>query len=141
MGMLRWVAMLFLLVAALWARRDRREPYEGLEVGTNEFGRGVYTKKAQKKGDVVEACPLILREVGDDTSFSEYVFGYDDERESLPLGWCGLYNHSNTPNVEAETDTNSNTVNMKALRDIAPGEQLFMKYEDGYFEQRGKVMR
>ena len=75
-----------------------------------------------------------------DTSFADYVFGYDSEHESIPLGYCALYNHSQDPNVEAETDTNANTVVMKALRDIAPGEQLFMKYEDGYFDERGKVM-
>jgi hypothetical protein len=130
-----------LAVLAFWSRsRSTREPYEGLKVGLNELGRGVYTKKAQKKGSVVEVCPLILRDVGGDTSFADYVFGYDEEHESIPLGYCALYNHNQDPNVEADTDANSNTVVMKALRDIAPGEQLFMKYENGYFDERGKTM-
>lgn len=137
------IVVLALALAAIGARAlATREAYEGLRVGLSELGRGVYTKKARKKGDVVEVCPLILRKTEDGgDGFDDYVFGYDDEHDSVPLGYCALYNHSETPNVEAETDTNSNVVRMLALRDIRPKEQLFMKYENDYFKQRGKIMQ
>ena len=133
------VLLLLLFSLAVFALYPGKEKYEGLRVGKSKTGRGVFTKKAFAKGKIVEKCPLILRDSSVHDELGTYVFGFDDETDSIPLGYCALYNHSNDPNVEAEMDEEGMVVKMRALKNIKPGDQLLMKYEDGFFDERGEV--
>lgn len=98
-------------------------------------GRGVFTTKAIKKGDIVEVCPVIpfsVREASTvmGTILGHYVFewGKACRNAALPLGYGAVYNHSPTPNIYYRMREAKNQIVFRALRDIQAGEELLSNY-------------
>ncbi|MFD2200565.1 SET domain-containing protein-lysine N-methyltransferase [Shivajiella indica] len=48
------------------------------------------------------------------------------------FGYLSFYNHSNTPNAVVVTQYERNAIQIKALRDIQPYEEIFLEYAAGY---------
>ena len=99
------------------------------------MGRGVFTSRRSPKGAVIEVCPVLILEAKDyhairDTVLWRYVYswGKNDEQAAIALGYGSLYNHSANPNAEFNKHKRSGTVIIRAIRDIAAGEQIFINY-------------
>lgn len=110
---------------------------------TEKMGRGVFTSQAIKAGTVVEISPVIVmtseeRKLLDQTLLHDYIFEWGEEKEQccMALGYAAVYNHSNTSNCEYEMDYNEASISIKAVRDIAAGEELFINYNGDWNDAR-----
>ena len=95
-------------------------------------GRGVLAAAPIKRGEIVECCPVLRipaaqRDLIDATLIFEYYFDWDGDA-GLALGYGSLYNHAATPNAEYLKDFASDTVSIRALVDIAVGEEITFCY-------------
>ena len=104
-------------------------------------GRGVFARRAIRKGEVFETCPVLVVSAGTiedySTGFGPYVFEWGEGKVALALGFGSLYNHSYRPNARYN-DVGPQTKAFKALRDIAPGEEVTVNY-NGEPTRRRKV--
>ena len=99
------------------------------------MGRGVFAGRAFQAGEVIEICPVIaLPESTNDSSHGgglvHYVFkwGKNEELLAVALGYGSLYNHSPNPNAAFQPRISTQDIVFKALRAIAPDEQIFIDY-------------
>ncbi len=83
-------------------------------------------------------CPAItLSEVDartlDATRLYDYYFGWGEDgmQAAIVLGYGSLYNHSPTPNAEHRKNFAAGTISIVAVRPIAAGEEVFIRYETG----------
>lgn len=102
---------------------------------TGKMGRGIFTSKDLKKGEVVEVSPVIVmensaREWLDRTLLHDYIFEWGGKKKQccMALGWVPLYNHSYTSNCEYEMDYKEQLINIITVRSIKKGEELFINY-------------
>lgn len=110
-----------------------------IKLGTSEELKGIRCIRADKKilkGEVIEEAPVILIPEGEmehisKTVLTKYEFFWNNDFEAVTLGYGSLYNHSRTPNVEFEQDYDRKLMIFTALRDIEPGEELFIDYQQG----------
>ena len=117
-------------------------------------GNGVFTNTNIKAGDCVESCPLLIltREHIKDSEIFHYVFNGDlfqkktdsvdltlPKLSVFPLGYGGLYNHSNSPNCIQATDEEQKLMYIMALKDIPVNSELFLNYGDGWWESRNQT--
>lgn len=98
-------------------------------------GRGVFTRKDIRKGEIVEVAPVIpisKAHVPDGEPPDMYVLDWDEDvpgREyAMALGYIMLYNHSENPNIELESDLRTKTITAVAMRGIEAGEELTWDY-------------
>ena len=106
-------------------------------------GRGVFARRLIRKGEVIEIVPvLVLPSRGFEnglagTGLANHVFAWGRGTVALALGYGSLYNHSYRPNARYD-DVGPQTKAFKALRDIAPGEEVTVNY-NGEPSRRKKV--
>jgi SET domain-containing protein len=118
-------------------------------------GRGVFAARAYAAGEVVEECPVVLFKKPYETLHKElknYVFHWDVPEgaaatQALALGYGSLYNHANPSNLRYQTDSESLTLRLIAVRDIRPDEELTINYnadggahvseDEWWFEEKG----
>lgn len=101
-------------------------------------GRGVFATRRFTPGETIEVCPAIpLSEADarrlDATGLYDYYFGWgeDGKHAAIVFGYGSLYNHSITPNAEHRKNFAEATLTVVAVRPIAPGEEIFIRYETG----------
>ena len=102
---------------------------------TSEKGRGVYSSIHISKGDVIESAPVIIcssveRKILHDTRLHDYYFLWQDDQCAIALGYGSLYNHSEKPNAEFIFDYEDKSIDFEAIRDIEPGEEILINYQD-----------
>jgi hypothetical protein len=96
-------------------------------------GRGVFSKRAFRKGDVVMRSPILLFNVADvrpGCVLRDYC-GFIGDTAFLCFDYQGLVNRGPAPadnNVQAEWHLEQGMSQYVALRDISPGEELFQDY-------------
>jgi SET domain-containing protein len=102
---------------------------------TPEMGRGVFTSDNIEKGTLVEISPVIVmsseeRKLLDQTLLHDYIFewGPNNEQCCMAMGYVPVYNHSYRSNCEYEMDFTNSNINIKAIRFIKAGEELFINY-------------
>ena len=102
---------------------------------TKGMGRGVFTNMALTKNTVIEIAPVIImtgedRQLLDKTLLHDYIFEWGENHDQccMALGYVPLYNHSYTSNCEYEMDFKKGVINIKTVRDIEAGEELFINY-------------
>lgn len=100
---------------------------------TSRSGRGVFTGKALRKGDVIEICPVIAIppheiEIIDKTVMYNYYFLWENNQAAIALGYGSLYNHSYEPNAEYIMDYEDQVLIIKALRNISAHEEITFNY-------------
>ena len=108
----------------------------GLFIGpTESMGRGVFTSENVDKDTIVEIAPVLVmtgeeRKLLDQTLLHDYIFewGHDNKQCCMALGYVPLYNHSYKSNCEYEMDFDAETIEIKAVRFIKAGEELFINY-------------
>ncbi|MCC7305149.1 MAG: SET domain-containing protein-lysine N-methyltransferase [Alphaproteobacteria bacterium] len=98
-------------------------------------GRGVFATRKIKKGEIVEVAPVVpvsKKNVPDDEAPDGWVLDWDEDKPgkeyAMAMGYIMLYNHSEDPNIELESDLAENTVTVVAIRDIRAGEELAWDY-------------
>ncbi|MBC8045519.1 MAG: SET domain-containing protein-lysine N-methyltransferase [Fimbriimonadaceae bacterium] len=102
---------------------------------TTNKGRGVFTNKRIKKGQVIELCPMIVfgakdRDQINDTFLYEYYFewGHSTKKGALAMGYGSIYNHSYHPNAKYNPDFDLNILEFEAIRNIEAGEEITVNY-------------
>ncbi|MCE9532260.1 MAG: SET domain-containing protein [Planctomycetes bacterium] len=99
------------------------------------MGRGVYSTIPIRRGAIVEIAPVIPLTAKDwkaikDTTLQTYVFAWGENGKSnaIPLGFGGLFNHSDDPNMSFWLNVRKQSITFRAKREIAAGEQLTIDY-------------
>lgn len=102
---------------------------------TTHRGRGVFTCEFISAGTILEISPVIVmkkdeRIILDQTRLHDYIFEWGADRSEccMALGYVPIYNHSRLSNCEYEMDYATETISIKAMRDIEAGEELFINY-------------
>lgn len=102
---------------------------------TKKMGNGVFTSQPIKANTVVEISPVIVmsneeRELLDKTLLHDYIFEWGNRKKKccMATGYVPLYNHSYESNCEYEMEFESDIISVKAVKDIAKGEELFINY-------------
>jgi uncharacterized protein len=128
-------------------REQKKHGIMGAHIGwktTKGKGRGVFTGKPIRKGQLIEVAPVIPVA---EKSFTEnetpdgYLLSWSDTKKgqeyAMVLGYVMLYNHSSKPNIELEMDMRAKTMEVKALRNIRAGEELVWDYNcDLWFDPK-----
>lgn len=116
-----------------------------ISITTNK-GRGVFTAEAIAADTLVETAPVIVmtadeRKLLDQTLLHDYIFEWQPggaEMCCMALGWVPIYNHSYQSNCEYFMDYDDDTIFIKTVRDIQPGEELTINY-NGNWDDKAKV--
>ena len=103
-------------------------------------GRGVFANKNYKKDDIVEICPCIKTEMDMvNGKIRDYIFGYDEKMALVALGYCSMYNHSDTPNV-AYLSLDDEKMQITAIKNIKKGDEMFFSYGEDYWSSRTEYL-
>lgn len=116
-----------------------------VKVATSSIGegRGVFATSKIQANEIIEICPTLAEDlIG--ASAHDYVFGSDDYGGVLALGNGSLYNHQDeepelnaTYEVKLNDTTGDIELHIWALRDIQPGEEIFISYGENWWTDRG----
>lgn len=130
------------------AQRGARETIRGAAIAWdrtgNKKGRGVFARRAFKKGEVIEIAPVIPVDPKNINPNGEAPDGYllmwredvKGQEYCMPLGYVMLYNHNPDPNIELTSDYRALTITAKARRAIKAGEELMWDYKcDIWFDE------
>lgn len=92
-------------------------------------GRGVFASEKITKGELIEACHLILMDLDDVSGALEgYVYQYTDDKAAVALGNGSLLNHSDEANSDFYFDYRKKMLLIEAVRTIHPGEEITINY-------------
>lgn len=98
-------------------------------------GRGVFTSKVLKKGELIEICPVIEVSYKDHQKLvgnilENYTFVWNTRKKSaaILLGFGSLYNHSTKPNADYIKRLKDGIMVFKALKTIKKGEEITIDY-------------
>lgn len=104
---------------------------------TKEFGRGIYATEKIKKGTVIEICELLIFSADQTklinmTDLKFYTFVLNPIQDCLVLGHGEIFNHSDRSNVSYDVELIDDRATMvfRAKKEIDPGRQLFINYND-----------
>ena len=120
-----------------------------------QHGRGIFATRRILKGELIERSPVIVLNekqwpVAERTILSNYAFdwGEKDEQAAIALGYVSIYNHSYAPNAQLEEMLDELMMEVIAIRDIQPGEEVTINYngepesqDDLWFTQRAPARR
>lgn len=145
------------LIGLLWFRlyktkrgiRSKAEPFTGsgsmsyhlpnveIKKSSTIGERGVFAVRDYAPGDSIEVCPCIKQEnCYIDGEVNNYVFSYDDDHSLIGFGYCSMYNHSDSNNAEWDV-LSEHKIQVKAIKPIRKGEEIFISYGDEYWADRG----
>jgi len=106
-----------------------------LYVAQTVHGRGVFTAAPVEKGSIIEICHIIVipkeeLPIIHKTTLHDYYFVWGKEMENcaIALGFGSLYNHAVNPNANFILDLSNNTIDIEAIKNIEPGEQITINY-------------
>ena len=99
------------------------------------MGLGVFTAEDIPAGTLIEVVPVIVmsqeeRKLLDQTRLHDYIFewGHNKDQCCMALGYVPIYNHSYQSNCEYEMDFERNQVEIRTVKEVRAGEQLFINY-------------
>jgi uncharacterized protein len=107
-----------------------------VRMGTVERrGRAMFANRKLLKGELIERAPVIPINQkqwpsAEKTILSDYAFdwGEDDEHAAIALGYVSIYNHSYAPNAQLEELLDELMMEVVAIRNIEPGEEITINY-------------
>jgi SET domain-containing protein len=103
-------------------------------------GRGVFSGRLYKKGDIVEITPCVKDKINayNEGILKDYIFGYKDDNHVLSFGYGSMYSHSDNPNLSYTIGEDSNGVYMTfiAKKNINKDEELFISYGQVWWNSR-----
>lgn len=102
---------------------------------TQKMGRGVFTENFIAAGETIEQAPVIVMSAAhrkdiDKTLLHDYIFEWGKKKDqcAMALGYVPVYNHSYESNCDYEMEFKNAIIRVKAVRNIEPGEELFINY-------------
>src|SRR5450432_4221710 len=102
-------------------------------------GRGVFSSENLVGGKLIEIAPVIVmspeeRTLLDRTLLHDYIFlwGRDETQCCVALGYVSIYNHDYQSNAEYEMDFEKNVIQIKTVRAIKKGEEIFINYNGAW---------
>lgn len=102
------------------------------------FGKGVFVKSDLEANTLIEISPVIVLSENDtkiihQTLLHDYYFLWGDEqvKSAIALGYVSLYNHAQTPNCIHECNFKENTISIYTKSDIKANEELYIDYNMG----------
>lgn len=108
---------------------------------TPSMDRGVFTGEALEAGTVIEISPVIVmnsdhRKLLDQTPLHDYIFEWGEKLDEcvVALGYLSMYNHAYHSNCDYDMDYDGRTMQIRTVRDIAAGEELFINYNGAWNE-------
>ena len=108
---------------------------------TPSMDRGVFTAEALEAGTVIEISPVIVmncdhRKLLDQTPLHDYIFEWGENLDEcvVALGYLSMYNHSYESNCDYDMDYEGRTMQIRTVRAIAAGEELFINYNGAWNE-------
>ena len=101
-------------------------------------GTGVFATKDFNIGDIVEITPILPIPIKDtaDNILNDYVFMYDGSNHGMALGYGGVYNHQNKPNIDYSYTNDKKCMIYKTNKNIKKGDELFVSYGLGWWLYR-----
>ncbi|WP_235299026.1 SET domain-containing protein-lysine N-methyltransferase [Portibacter marinus] len=115
---------------------DEMRHITGLYLAYTDKGRSMFTAEKVSKGDIIEACPVIL--IPEDqksnihhTVLHDYYFIWPEGGIAIALGYGSIYNHSPTPNAKVVFDIEQSEIILVAAQDIEPTHEILIDYTDG----------
>jgi len=117
-------------------------------------GWGVFATEFIKEGELVEMSPTIVipKKLIDiaiwacqaegmsnrDLVLDQYTIRWNDNL-ACPLGWIGLYNHSDNNNAMFVGEHEKSLIGILTVKDINPGQQVLVYYSDTWFTEKGYI--
>ena len=94
-------------------------------------GAGVFAARDLHKGEVVEFGIVRRLPASFDGNECQYVLSWSEDRTvwALGSGCSTYYNHAETSNTEIHRNFDTDTFEIRALRDIAQDEELTQTYK------------
>jgi hypothetical protein len=94
-------------------------------------GRGIVATAPIAADEVIEVSPILICPAGSlpvsGHPLSDHAYRYGDD-VAIGLGYSSLYNHSRNPNCGWDFDEALPAIVIRAIRGIAPGEELLIDY-------------
>ena len=104
-------------------------------------GRGIFANQNYSVGDIIEICPTIKQKEKEVVGhINDYVFGFNTEDTLVAFGYCSIYNHKDDPNANWEV-LNENQMQIKVVKPIQKGEEIFVSYGSEYFNKRKHIVQ
>jgi hypothetical protein len=108
----------------------------GVRMGVVEgLGRAMFASRTFVKGELIERAPIVPIDEkkwpsAAKTILSDYAFdwGEKDEHAAIALGYISIYNHSYSPNAQLEQMLDELMMEIIAIKDIEPGEEITINY-------------
>ena len=128
----------------------------GVLMGVVEgLGRAMFASRKFVKGELIERAPIVAIDEkkwpsAAKTILSDYAFdwGEKDEHAAIALGYISIYNHSYSPNAQLEQMLDELMMEIVAIKDIEPGEEITINYNGDpakqdplWFTQRAVIRR
>ena len=113
--------------------------YDKIGIGYSKNDeRGVFCTGYIKKDELFEEAPIIIVNRNDikDSLLMDYVFKINANDYAVAFGCASLYNHRNQPSAYYKVDAEKKKISFYALRDIEPGEEIFVSYGKAYWNSR-----
>ena len=103
---------------------------------TANKGKGVFSSAAIPADAIVEVSPVIVMQADervllDQTRLHDYIFEWNPNGNNMccmAQGYISVYNHSYTSNCEYFMNYEDQTILIRAVRAIAPDEELTINY-------------
>lgn len=109
-------------------------------------GWGVFAYEEIKEGEVFEECPILTLPIPKGESsplLIDYRFNWPQgtvwEEQVVSWGFGSLYNHSDDPNAYWISDIERRTFKFIAVKDIKPGQEIFIWYGDSNYWSDGRT--
>lgn len=98
-------------------------------------GRGLVATQALPAGTEIVTCPVVLYDWADAGRIAKtrlgaynFRFGAQAQRSCIVLGVISLCNHDDEPNAELVCREDEEAMTLVALRPIAAGEEICIRY-------------
>jgi len=100
--------------------------------------RGVFCVDYIKEREIFEIAPIIIlsKDQIKGTELMDYAFKVSSTEYAIAFGSASIYNHRNQPMATWKINTEKKTITFTALRDIEPGEEIFISYGKPYWNSR-----
>lgn len=101
---------------------------------TKKYGRGVFSNRNIKRGELIEVSPLIIiskKKESDlimKTILSKYVYCLGLNQLGIAGGFGSFFNHSQNNNIRWKIDLKNKVIKYYSLKEIKVGEELFLNY-------------
>ena len=89
--------------------------------------------------EILNACFYVVKADGikpEDLVLDQYGLGWPDGKVCIPMGWIGLYNHSDAHSAEFFYQKENDLLSVRSIRPIKSGEEITVYYGDHWWSQK-----